>query len=310
MLTKGQLEIRKTGIGGSDAAAVCGLSRYKTKVDVWLEKTGQAPDKDENEFMYFGNVLEPIVGAEFEKRTGKKIIIPNETYRSSEHPFMLANVDYLIDGENAILECKTASAYSLSEWGESWTDDYPQEYVIQCAHYAAVMGVDKVYLAVLIGGNTFRIYLYKRNKGLEEKLIRFEKDFWETNVLKDSPPEPQKIEDVYNIKGNLKEGEFMIADLDIERLIDRYKDLKLHSKSIENEVESLKLQILKKMGKTSVVYDAHGKELVTFKQIEQSRFDSKTLRKQLPDVFSKFCVSSMLNRLSINIGTSNGASNL
>lgn len=146
------LEYRKAGIGGSDASVVCGVSRYKSPVELWMEKTGQLPAQETGEAAYWGNLLEALVREEFTKRTGIAVTKPTVLYQSVEHPFMLANVDGLCEDPAhgpCIFEAKTASAYKAGEW----EDSIPDEYMIQIQHYMAVTGYQGAYIAVFIGGN-------------------------------------------------------------------------------------------------------------------------------------------------------------
>ena len=180
------LEYRKTGIGGSDAAVVCGISRYKSPVELWMEKTGQLPSQETGEAAYWGNLLEALVREEFTKRTGIAVTKPTVLYQSVEHPFMLANVDGLCQDPvhgPCIFEAKTASAYKTGEW----EDAIPDEYMIQIQHYMAVTGYQGAYIAVLIGGNAFRWKFVGRDEELIAMLISLEEDFWR-HVQKGTPP--------------------------------------------------------------------------------------------------------------------------
>ena len=119
------LEYRKQGIGGSDAAVVCGISRYKSPVELWMEKTGQLPPRRQGEAAYWGNLLESLVREEFTKRTGISVTKPSAPLPSGEHPFMLANVDGLCEDPvhgPCIFEAKTASAYKAGEWEDAIPD--------------------------------------------------------------------------------------------------------------------------------------------------------------------------------------------
>ena len=69
------LEYRKQGIGGSDASVGCGISRYKSPVELWMNKSGQLPDQEAGEAAYWGTQLEPFVRAEFTKRTGIEVYL-------------------------------------------------------------------------------------------------------------------------------------------------------------------------------------------------------------------------------------------
>ncbi|MFR4988705.1 YqaJ viral recombinase family protein [Anaerotruncus colihominis] len=180
------LDYRRQGIGGSDASVVCGISRYKSPVELWMEKTGQLPYQEAGEAAYWGAQLEGLVRTEFTKRTGLEVRRVNQLLQSGEHPFMLANLDGICEHPElgaCIFEAKTASAYKAGEWEGS----IPAEYMLQIQHYMAVTGYQAAYIAVLIGGNTFRWKLVMRDEELISMLIRLESDFWD-HVDDGTPP--------------------------------------------------------------------------------------------------------------------------
>ena len=149
------LDYRKQWIGGSDAAVVCGVSRYKSPVELWMEKTGQLPAQEAGEAAYWGHQLEELVRTEFTKRTGIEVEHRMELLRSDEHPFMQANLDGTCVHPElgpCIFEAKTASAFKAGEW----EDGIPDEYFLQVQHYMAVTGYKGTYIAALIGGTPFR----------------------------------------------------------------------------------------------------------------------------------------------------------
>ena len=148
MLTQTQLENRRTGIGGSDAAAILGRSRYSTPLDIYISKTTNIVTEP-NGAMKRGNILEPFVRSLFEHKTGFKVDSVTDTIRSKKHNFMIANIDGYIPSERAILEIKTADISKISEWGEENSDEMPYEYIYQDSHYGCVTEVDSVYTAVL-----------------------------------------------------------------------------------------------------------------------------------------------------------------
>lgn len=111
----------------------------------------------------------------------------NAMFRSKNHPFMLADVDRMIVGENAGLECKTASPYMEDKWKDG---KIPMSYQVQCHHYMAVCGADAWYIAVLIYGREFKYYKIERDEALIADLVRIEQDFWENHVQKGIMPAP------------------------------------------------------------------------------------------------------------------------
>lgn len=183
MLTEAQIEERKSYLGASEAAAVLGLSRWSSPVEVWAHKTGLLPEEDLSGELRIkvGNKLEQLVADLFMEETGKTVHRVNETKRHPKYPFIGANLDRRVVGENAVLELKTASGWKAKEWQE---DEFPAEYVIQVIHQMAVTGAQKGYLAVLIGGNQdFKWKPIDRNEKVIGDLIRREVEFWEKFVI-------------------------------------------------------------------------------------------------------------------------------
>lgn len=179
------LALRRTGIGGSDAAAIAGLHPEKQPLQVYLEKRGDIPEEEvDSEAAYFGMALEDFIAQEYMRRSGRKVRRVNRMLQHKEHRFMLANIDRDVVGERRGLECKNIGAYMLNNekwgiWGDSGTDQVPERYYLQCAHYMAVLNYDVFDLAVLIGGNEFRTYTLHRDDELIRHLIDIEHDFAE-----------------------------------------------------------------------------------------------------------------------------------
>ena len=181
------LRCRKQGLGGSDAGAVCGLNPYRTAIQVYQDKTTDEIEDIDNEAMRQGREFEDYVARRFMEATGKKVRKANFMYYDEEHPFMLADVDRMIVGENAGLECKTASPYMAEKWADG---KIPLSYQIQCLHYMSVCKADAWYIAVLIYGREFKYYKIERDEEMLADLIQIEKDFWENHVLKKVLPKP------------------------------------------------------------------------------------------------------------------------
>ncbi|TYK71035.1 YqaJ viral recombinase family protein [Comamonas sp. Z1] len=177
------LEIRRTGIGSSDAAAAIGLNPYQSQLELWMQKTGKGnllPTIDPNDDtspMFWGTMLEPIVAAHYTKRTGNKVRRVNAVLQHSEHPWMLANVDREVVGssEVQILECKTAGIHGA----RLWRDGVPEYVQLQVMHQLAVTGHRAADVAVLIGGQELRIFRIERDEVLIARLITLETRFWD-----------------------------------------------------------------------------------------------------------------------------------
>ena len=202
------LRYRTMGIGGSDVSIIAGINPYKSAYQLWLEKTGRTePAESENEYTHFGTVLEPVIRREFMERTGLKVRQKHMLLQSATYPFMLANLDGVINlnGEMCIFEAKTASAYKLDEWQSG----IPPEYMLQVQHYMAVTDTKKAYIAALIGGNHFLYKLIERNNEIISKIIAMEKYFWEVNVLGRIAPDidgTRATTEYFNSKYNSSNG--------------------------------------------------------------------------------------------------------
>ena len=157
------LQWRTCGIGGSDASIIAGVNAYTSVYELWQYKTGQRiPKEKDNDFTHFGTILEPIIKQEFTRRTGLKVRNRRAIYQSDEYPFMIADLDGVVNdhGEMCVFEAKTASAYKL----EVWEKGVPLEYMYQIQHYLAVTGWKRAYIAALIGGNHFIYHVIERMK--------------------------------------------------------------------------------------------------------------------------------------------------
>ena len=187
------LEVRKQGIGSSDAAAAVGLNPYKSQLELWLEKTGRdgnlpkVDPHDEESPMYWGNILEPIVAAHYTRRTGNRVRRINAVLQHPDPalPWMLANIDREVTGapDVQILECKTAGINGA----RLWKDGVPEYVQLQVHHQLAVTGKQAADVAVLLGGQHLEIHRIERNETLIARLIELERQFWHY-VETDTPP--------------------------------------------------------------------------------------------------------------------------
>ena len=185
------LQVRKGGIGSSDAAAAVGLNPYKSQLELWMEKTGQdeqlpkVDPQDESSPLYWGTLLEPIVAAHYTRRTGNKVRRVNAVLQHPTEPWMLANLDREVMGtpEVQILECKTAGINGA----RLWKDGVPEYVQLQVMHQLAVTGAQAADVAVLIGGQDLQVHRIERDEALIANLMALERQFW-GHVQRHEPP--------------------------------------------------------------------------------------------------------------------------
>lgn len=295
------LKQRSKGLGGSDAGAVMGLNPYKSAYTLWAEKTGLVSSYvPENEAIRLGNDLEEYVAKRFAEQTGKKVRRSKYCYQSKEYPFMRANVDREIVGENAVLECKTANPFKDADYSQ---DVIPPHYYCQCLHYIATRHLDRVYLAVLVFQKGFYIYVIDRkDPGVEEDiqaLIQTENEFW-THVMSGEPPQVDGSDSTTNTLKQLHQNEETTAlDLcdyddkldEIQELKERQKRLKDRQKTLENEIKEA-LQNYD-FGQSSI-YNVSAKITVT------NRFDTERFKKEKSDIYEAYKKESQTQTLRIS----------
>ena len=189
------LEYRRKGIGGSDAAAVLGISPFRTGRDLYYDKLNIVTADDAENWVQLevGTLLEPLVAKIFAHKTGYKIYRRPFMFRHPQYPWMLADLDYMVelpDGTTAILEIKTTNYNAKDNWWYNGEEIVPIYYESQGRHYMAVMNIDRVYFCCLYGNSEDEAIIRRidRDMAYEEELIALERDFWENHVLTKTPP--------------------------------------------------------------------------------------------------------------------------
>lgn len=238
------LAARRQSIGGSDAAAIIGMSPWASPYSVWADKLGKLPDQEETEAMRLGTDLEEYVSQRFERETGKKVRRWPYIVKNSDYPWAHANLDRRVDGESAFLECKTTSTLDIKQFRGV---DFPERYYCQCVHYLAVTGYERCYLAVLCYGKGFYIYELERDEDEIQALMASERLFWEAYVEAGCPPPAdgseattEALQTIYaETKGDTETQLFGRAALLTERkaLISQRDAIKARIDEIENTIK-------------------------------------------------------------------------
>lgn len=180
------LMMRRTGIGGSDASTLVGLSKYTSTTELWMDKSGQLPlivEATPSEAAEMGTLLEPVVRNRFARVHGVTVELAG-TYRSRQWPWMLANPDGLV-GRNGY-EGKTCNQFVGHEWADGQTADHAE---LQAQWGMAVTGLEAWHVAVLIGGQHNEYRLIERDDELIEVLVDVSSRFWLDHVKAGVAPE-------------------------------------------------------------------------------------------------------------------------
>ena len=275
------LAARRHTIGGSDAAGIIGLSRYSTPFTVWADKTGRAPDKLDTEAMRQGRDLEEYVAKRWCEVTGKKVRRCRAMLYNDLYPHSHADVDRLVIGESAGLECKTTSTLDVREFKGV---EFPARYYAQSVHYLAVTGLARWYLAVLVFGRGLYVYTLERDEAEIAALMQAEADFWERYVAKDTPPAPDGSEATEETIGTIwRESRDEVRTIfGRESLLDEYGRLKEQKRAVEDRIREIESTVKTDMGEAA--QGTCGSWRITWRTHERKSLMAPKLAAEHPEI--------------------------
>lgn len=281
---------KQKGIGGSDVATILGLNPYKSAFTLWLEKTGQIEPPDiNNEYMEWGNILEPVIREKFKKETGFKVFQNNFVLQHDKYDFMIANVDgEVIDpaygGKRGVLEIKTANERMKNDW----LNGPPNHYMLQIQHYIATLEYDYAYCAVLIGGNHFKYFKIERDDYVIDKIISAEAEFVRLVEERIAP----------EISGHLADSEWLAkaypnaideeAELspELEALAIKYDSIQQEIKALQHEGDYIKNRIKLEAKEYKILKSEQIKILMP--TVKKTIFNSKEFAADYPELYAKY----------------------
>ena len=280
------LHLRKSGIGGSDAGAICGLNPYSSAMKVFRDKTSEEVEEQDNEAIRIGHDLENYVAQRFMEATGLKVRKSNFMYRSVEHPFMIADVDRFVVGEDAGLECKTASAYNADKWANG---DIPLHYVMQCYHYMAVTGKRTWYIAAVILGREFVYHKLVWDDELIQSLIMKERDSWNEYVVKGIVPPPdgsKACDEVINQYFHTADSTEMVPLVGFDEKLHRRDEILQVISELQEEQKQIEQEVKLFMQNNELAGSENYR--VSWKNIDSTKLDTKRIKAELPQIYADY----------------------
>jgi putative phage-type endonuclease len=293
-------------IGGSDIAVIMGMSRWKTPLKLWAEKTQKLPmpDLSNVEAVQLGVELEQFVADKFAAMTGKAVRRSPKVYQHKEFPYMVAHIDRLVTGTDELLECKTCSFFKKDEWDG---EDIPQEYILQVMWYLGITGRKVGYIAVLIGGQSFKYKRIEFDQELFETMVDAAKEFWAC-VKNDTPPaivadDDETLKELW-YEHSEKYIELYPTDERTTEAVNAHEEkiaylqeLKAHIKSLQDEQKEIEAHL------KDLIKDNEGiespKYIVTWKMQKSSRFDSKLFKQEHPELAEQYTIETTSRVLRI-----------
>lgn len=289
-LTPEQIEQRAHGIGASEAAQALGLSQWGTAYDLWLDKRGEGEEREPSEALSMGSLLEPVIARLYEAENECTLLPVAETFVHPEYAWLMATPDYRRSDDKVVVECKNVNAFRKREFGEPGSDAIPMDVLIQCLAQLAVMqplvGVQRVDVGVLFGGNEYLQFMVHYDTAAVDRLIERVGDFWQ-HVQSGTPPAPQSLADVRRMfsrdVGRVVEASAAVADA-----VEKLRSVRETIKKFEESEEFLLLAIQTHMADASTLVMPDGQIAATWKSTKPSqRLDMDKLKSEYMDVYQR-----------------------
>lgn len=281
------LAARRKGLGGSDAAAVAGLSPYAGPWSVWADKVGlDVPDLEPSEAMRWGTLLEPVISVEAGERFGLDVRPSPGLVANPQLGWQLATPDGLV-GDDALLEVKNVGARQA----DVWETGPPDMYWAQGLHYVAVTGRATVHFVALVGGQRLVHHPVTYTPADVEGLTKIEADFW-AHVEAETPPPawPADIDALGRL--DVDPDESVELDPNVLSLLADYDTASSAAKRKAEIADELKALL-----GTAAVGTVDGMAVVTWKTVRTDRLDSKALAAAHPDLAAEFVRTQTSRRL-------------
>lgn len=300
-------QLRTHSIGGSDCGTILGMNNYEDPIKLWKKKL--FPDEYEEDIsnkiqVKFGHFNEQFVAQLFEEATGKKVRKHNKMMYHKDYDFISANVDRVVIGENALLECKTTSEFQKDKWKDG---NVPASYMAQCYHYMAVTGVDVVYIAVMFGNNDFQYEVIERDEEVINDIINAEVEFWNDYIIKgqrppanDSKASSKALNEYWtNTKPDVLtlEGEKVALFKGIVAIKEQMKELEKQLRVYQNQLKEL-------MGEYEHA-EVNGFK-ADWRLQQRTNFETKKFKEEHPELYERYKKTSTTRTLNVkqkNIGT-------
>jgi predicted phage-related endonuclease len=286
------------------------VSPYRSAVDVWLEKVNAGAALQQEVLpMRLGSFLEPFVVQEYERLTTNTTSGHDLTLHHPEHHELFGHVDRMAtvhcgrgdletgpDSYEAVLECKTCSAFRASEWGPAWSDQVPAEYLAQCLWYLGLTGCDEAHLAVLLGNTDFRVYSIKRDIDVERHMFEQAHRFWVDHVLTRQPPSAQTRSQALSLHPAPDLGLEQQASEEALGAIRRRAQAEAELDALKAEIDRLNDSIAVSMGPAERL-TWQGKTLATWRLSKgATRLDTDRLKQEHPEIFERYRVQGHRTR--------------
>lgn len=296
---------RRTYIGGSDIAAILGISKYKTALDVYNAKVNDVI-KEDSILFELGRWMEPLILSLYQRKVSEKVnfsmVETDCNVYSFDYPFFGAQLDFIgISGlaNNIIVaDAKNVKSFRYKEFGEDGTCDIPFDIICQVAWQRYLTEAHHVDVPVFFAEQTeLKIFTYYKDSEMENAIVNAAMSFWHNNVLAKVEPEAQNSDDLKNLFPVSKASEVVVGAA-IYQQVQKLKALKAEAKEIDETVKVVDFEVRKAFGDSDLMtYGADN--IATYKSNDVERLNQALLKKELPEVYQRYLVKSTQRTLRL-----------
>jgi predicted phage-related endonuclease len=312
---------RSTFLGGSDAAAVMGVSPWSTPVELWQKKTGraksEAPDVAASKRYERGHKLEPFIrDMVIDKLVSMGLAVElaacNARYIDPDYSFMSCEIDFelrltgtvaigdsivVFENEHINADAKSVTGFARKKWGVEDTEDVPIEYAAQFMFGLMVTGRRYCLVAALRSFDDVDVYWTVRDDETIQAMRPKLASFWIDHILADVPPDPLLFADIKALFPS-DNGLSKPATQEIADRVQRLRDVKAQIKSLEEAEKALQFDIAEFISPFAAL-TYQGKEIATWKGQSTSRLDQKALAEAMPEIAKQFTTTSTIRVLRL-----------
>jgi putative phage-type endonuclease len=277
-------EERRSSVGASEVAAVMGLSRFSTALDVYKHKKGVDSNFDPV-LAFIGHQSEPIMHAWVERFSGIDVTLEaGYMARSVEWPFLHASFDRVSAPPFLTWQFKTAHQYS----GHHWDEGIPTDIRVQVQAEMAVAGTPRAAVVVWIGGREFRLFWEPRDdRFIQEHMIPAVMHFWDANVRAQVPPQPSTISEIAEVYPT-DPGSVLDLPENAFEVLERITVLNSDINAQTEERDALKVALSEFVGPAETLTYG-GRPVATWKtQKGRQSFDKRAFEELHPELAATF----------------------
>ena len=288
---------RSKYLGGSDIAAVLGISPWRTPLELWRDKTTPRVEGTPKKVFARGQRWESVVAemlVDDLQRRGHRVEIlrSNTRYQDLDIPFLAAEIDFelRLDDDEDITNCelKTVHPFRMREWGDTGSDDLPVHYTAQVMHGLGVTRRTKGMLAALFGADELRTYPVPADSETITGMRGQALAFWTDHVLTGLPPAPKNLADLGILFGKEGDGPPLLAEPELVARVLRLRAIHSEIKAREAEAEAVEFEIKQAMRDASEIVMPNGKAAIEWKTRSGSWLDEKALKEAHPAIAREF----------------------